>query len=230
MKRALTLLLLLLLTAAVSGVDVFSIPRKKPSAPVSYEVGKTGSGGGGSAFYGIPVDKRQRVLFLIDLSGSMTARTPEGISRIDAMKKELVSMLSPPRNSEEKSGNGSFFLVKYESKVSCFPPEKRFYPFRSILHIETALRHIRKLEASGGTVMGAAWNEVFQLAETNEIDTIFFLTDGEPTDCSEQDVLRMVNTWNSRHHVTIHCIAIGRESVLLRELAEANGGIYRVRM
>ena len=149
MKRALTLLLLLLLTAAVSGVDVFSIPRKKPSAPVSYEVGKTGSGGGGSAFYGIPVDKRQRVLFLIDLSGSMTARTPEGISRIDAMKKELVSMLSPPRNSEEKSGNGSFFLVKYESKVSCFPPEKRFYPFRSILHIETALRHIRKLEASG---------------------------------------------------------------------------------
>lgn len=231
MKKLLMFCLAILFSAGVFGVDVFSIPQKKKELPTSYDVGKTGSGGGKSYFYGIPVNKNEKILFVIDLSSSMGARTPEGISRMEAMKKELISMLTlRPGKSGEEPVRGSFFLVEYASNVKFFPPEKRLYPFNSILHVETVIKHVRKLTACGGTSMGAAWNAIFELADPNEINSIFFLTDGEPTDCSEQDLLQKVNTWNARRRITINCIAIGRESELLRRLAEKNGGIYRVRM
>ena len=176
-------------------------------------------------------DKNEKIIFIIDLTGSMGTQTPEGLSRIEAMKKELISMLTlRPQKSGEETARGSFFLVEYESSVKYFPPEKSLYPFNSILHVETALRHIEKLTANGGTSMGAAWNAVFGLTDENEINTIFFLTDGEPTDCTEADVLRMVNAWNSKRKIQINCIAIGRESNLLRRLAKENRGVYRVRM
>ena len=227
-KNLLPFWLVILFAAGVFGVDVFSIPRKKQKPPISYEVGKTGSGGGKSSFYGIPVNKNEKIIFIIDLSGSMSARTPEGLSRVEAMKKELISMLT--LRPKETAGNGSFFIVEYESNINYFPPEKSLYPFSSVLHVETAVKHIQKLGASGGTAMGAAWNAVFKLTDQNEIDTIFFLTDGEPTDCSEKDLLQMVCQWNLKRKIKINCIAVGRESDLLRQLAENNKGIYRVRM
>ena len=231
LRTGVAFLLFVFFSFNVFGVDTFSIPRKKQETPISYEIGKRSSGGRKSSFYGIPVNKNEKIIFIIDLSGSMGSRTPEGLSRLEAMKKELISMLTlRPRDDAEKMVRGSFFILEYESNVKYFPPEKSLYPFNSILHVETAVKHIQKLSANGGTAMGAAWNAVFKLTDVNEINTIFFLTDGEPTDCTEADVLQMVNAWNSKRKIKINCIAIGRESNLLHQLAKDNGGIYRVRM
>lgn len=231
--RYLLCLFLLIFSVGLFSVDTFSIPKKKQDAPLSYDVGKNSSGGGGGkpSFYGIPVNKNEKIIFIIDISGSMGATTPEQIPRLEAMKKELISMLTlRPKKKEEDVDRGSFLIVEYESNVNFFPPERTLYPFNSILHVETAVKHIQKLNASGGTSMGAAWNAVFKLVEHNEINSIFFLTDGEPTDSSEANILKIVTEWNKRQKIKINCIAIGRESNLLRSIAEKNRGIYRVRM
>jgi len=63
-----------------------------------------------------------------------------------------------------------------------------------------------------------------------ETDTIFFLSDGQPTHgefIEEADVLRVVRENNALRRIAIHTIAIGDFSdQLMKRLAEENGGVF----
>ena len=62
-----------------------------------------------------------------------------------------------------------------------------------------------------------------------EVDTIFLLSDGVPgvgTYVAKDDILRAVKRLNQTKRVAIHAVSIGRDSALMRELAEENGGKY----
>ena len=63
------------------------------------------------------------------------------------------------------------------------------------------------------------------------VDTIYLLTDGLPTRgrlTAPEAILKEIKLLNRTRGVTIHTIAFGAESNLLRQLAEQNGGQYRL--
>jgi Cdc6-like AAA superfamily ATPase len=61
------------------------------------------------------------------------------------------------------------------------------------------------------------------------IDTIFLLSDGAPGAgkfTSPADILREAKKINQLRRITIHCISIGTDSQLLKDLAAQNSGKY----
>ena len=73
--------------------------------------------------------------------------------------------------------------------------------------------------------MLTAWRHLIDLLTKEKIDTIYFLSDVEPTDCNEQSLLNYLKS-NLPKTVTVHTISIGQTSDLLRRLAEQHCGIY----
>ena len=92
--------------------------------------------------------------------------------------------------------------------------------------INKALRYVDKLEANGGTNLFDALELAFKDVD---VDTIFVLSDGEPTAGSVRDpgsIRRLVASWNEQRQIRIHCIAIGGTLKLLEALAADSGGEY----
>jgi uncharacterized protein YegL len=90
-----------------------------------------------------------------------------------------------------------------------------------------ALKYVDKLEADGGTNIHDALERAF---EDKKLDTIFFLTDGEPSFGREIDPVKIreiVQRWNVTRRIKICAISIGLDQELMRNLAEDSGGEYR---
>ena len=64
----------------------------------------------------------------------------------------------------------------------------------------------------------------------NEVDTVFFLSDGRPSTGKYTDtaqILAEVTRLNERYRIVIHAIAIGEfEKNFMKILAENNGGVF----
>ena len=60
------------------------------------------------------------------------------------------------------------------------------------------------------------------------VDTMFFLSDGAPSDRNSDEILEEVRMRNRLRKIRIHVIAILNYSTpFLRKLAEQNGGVYK---
>lgn len=79
------------------------------------------------------------------------------------------------------------------------------------------------IKAGGATFTKAALQEAFKIAD---IDAIFSLSDGQPTDATPDDILKEVSTLNTTKKVVIHSIGLGqdKDAVFLQNLATQNGG------
>lgn len=84
------------------------------------------------------------------------------------------------------------------------------------------------LGAGGSTNMLMAWRKILELTKHGQLDTVYFLSDGDPSDCSAEELTRLLTRLPK--DVTVHCFAIGLDSPLLREIAAAHNGNYVVRM
>jgi len=61
------------------------------------------------------------------------------------------------------------------------------------------------------------------------VDTVYLLSDGSPGSgkfVKHQDILRDVAKINRTRKIAIHCIAVGFDSPLMKDLAAQNGGQY----
>jgi uncharacterized protein YegL len=90
-----------------------------------------------------------------------------------------------------------------------------------------ARKYVDKLEAEGGTNIHDALERAF---EDKKLDTIFFLTDGEPSFGREIDPVKIreaVQRWNLSRKIKICAISIGTDMDLLKNLAADSGGEYR---
>jgi Mg-chelatase subunit ChlD len=90
-----------------------------------------------------------------------------------------------------------------------------------------ARKYVDKLEADGGTNIHDALERAF---EDKKLDTIFFLTDGEPSFGREIDPVKIreiVQRWNETRKIKICAISIGSDMDLLKNLAADSGGEYR---
>jgi len=89
---------------------------------------------------------------------------------------------------------------------------------------------------TGATSAGAVLDYAFEMAGpgandknyASSVDTIFFLSDGAPSDRQEDEILDEVAGRNRMRKIKIHVVAIINYSVrFLRLLAEQNGGTYK---
>jgi len=204
----------------------------------------------GMTFFGITTES-QRVLFLLDLSGSMNysmiARNnptdtrgappdmPRGKerSRLEAAKIDLVRALGGLREGAH------FNLVLYASDVWTWQDDLVEMEGEQRVEVQD---YVEDLRASGGTNIYGALRLALEIAgvkggdewDSPRIDTLFLLTDGRPSvglTTNPDEILSYVREKNRSGGIVIHTIGLSgaQDSYLLSKLAEQNGGTYAAR-
>jgi hypothetical protein len=226
--------------------DAFEVPAEAPELEASL----TAKEALGVTFFGVKTES-QRVLFVLDVSGSMNfsmvprdnpddsqgrpfdmPRDGED-SRLAVAKRELRKALGGIRNG------GSFSLVLYASDVWGWEDEL------VEMDDETrgdVLRYVDGLTAVGGTNLFGALEHAFAIVGVEEgeewsaplVDTIFLLSDGRPSvgvTTDPDQILEFVRELNRSAGITLHTIGLSgaQDAYLLHSLAEQNGGRYVAR-
>ena len=187
-------------------------------------------------FYGIRSSSK-RVVFCIDISGSMNfpldGQGGKKDPRIKRAKKELIQALSAlPEDA-------IFNIVVYSVSVKVW---KRRMQTATLKSKQSARKFVEALEPSGGTNIFDALVTSLQTAATAgkkkpkkgeppSADTIFFLTDGQPTAGRITDpnqIIEEITNRNSLLGLTIHTVGVSREqnAGFLLNLAKRNNGKY----
>ncbi|MCA8941423.1 MAG: HEAT repeat domain-containing protein, partial [Planctomycetes bacterium] len=177
-------------------------------------------------FFGIRVESN-RVIFIIDTSGSML-ETMHGryigkrqATRIDIAKQELSRCI------KELEPGSLFNVMSFSSGIGFWMKEG--IASSSEATREQALEFVERLGAQGATNL---FDPIKIAFDDPDVDTIFILSDGEPTAGEILDPFRIreqVRKWNEHRNIKIHTIAIGGNLEVLEWLAEDSGGNH-VRM
>jgi len=173
-------------------------------------------------FFGVRIESRH-VLFVIDISGSMaeqlqTVKVDDRFaSRMEVVKQELVKAM----NALEPGA--SFNLCTFNSAVQKW---KDGAVAMSDKARAEAIDWVEHLGSRGGTNIYDAL--AFGFSDPT-IDTIFLLTDGEPSAGTVTDlglIRQHIASWNATRHLKIHCVAVGSDFPLLEWIAQDAGGTY----
>ena len=195
----------------------FEVPADVPTLPEQH------AGGTQAGFYGIPV-KSDRVVFVLDQSGSMsapgappTAEDKEGRNRLDVAVREVL---------------GAVAKLKNRARINVILFHTTIHPWKPTLqplsggNRAALASHLETKKPTGGTNL---YDGLEMALQTKDVDTIFLLSDGVPGSgkfVSTPDILRAVRRENQTRRIAIHCVSIGMDSDLLRKLAQENGGRY----
>ena len=168
-----------------------------------------------STYYGVNVHS-DRLLFIVDLSGSMAFPWGQDTTRIDVAREELAKALT-------KLDPGTLFnIIVFSDKVKSW---RKGAVLAKPDTVERALKWMDKVfkEPRGGTFMHAALERAF--IENPRVDTIFLLTDGLATDGEPivpEAILASVGTWNRYRRVVINTFALTLEDLDKKGMNEAN--------
>jgi len=172
-----------------------------------------------TSFYGIKL-KGRNIYFILDRSGSMNTAGVSG-SRISKLKMEMTQIVDKLENSDRKYDFGVYFfggLLKFPTNGLCSNKSK---------NMERLKRFLDGVEAYGNTPLKTALATTFdEVVPKNNIDTIYLLTDGEPTDGTPDDIVSMVSERNLGSYVRINTISLGQPSDMLKKISEMTGGEY----
>ena len=173
-----------------------------------------------ASFYGIKLNGKN-VFFILDRSGSMAEKDTTYGTRIDRLKRELDLLLSEIGGMPfVKSFGMSFFsgLLNFPQRGTCQNDKG---------NITDAQKFIRSIMAEGGTPMKAMIEDFMDKVMLKyNIDTVYLLSDGEPTDATCQEIIDMIGIKNLGHYVVFNTISIGKNSYMLKKIAEMTGGKY----
>jgi len=192
----------------------FEVPAKVPERKVAAAGGERRTV---STFYGVPVDST-RVVFVLDVSSSMGgAGFGRGGTELDRAVQETLKVV------KALPGEAKVDVILFETEIR---PWKK-----SLTKLTTEAR--KALEAflleqkpTGATNLYDALEAALLL---KDVDTIYLLSDGSPNRgkfTDEEEILQAVRQLNRDRRATIHCVALGGESRLLRRLSEATLGTY----
>ncbi len=182
----------------------------------------------GTTFYGIQTFS-DRILFIVDISGSMD-KVQKGVgggkTKMEICKQELIGSVFNLNTTD--TFNVIFFnhqVIPWQNrKVQATEGKKKL--------LKT---WVTDQEPLGGTNIYDALELGFKIAHRvtgpPNLDTIFFLTDGNPTAGKIRDaktILETVKGWNETAKMTIHCIGIGKQhdADFLKALARIGDGKY----
>ena len=181
-----------------------------------------------ASFYGLNVVS-DRVCFILDVSGSMSFRAQgnagrtssdrsSGPTRIDVAKDELTRTLTAFPDGDQ------FNVIFFESRVRVWEDELVEMDAKSRKRV---LEFVAEQNANGGT---ALFDAVETAMQDELVDTIYLLTDGDPSAgrIIDRGLIRAeIKRMNGMRKVQINCISIGQASQLLQWLAADSGGQYR---
>jgi hypothetical protein len=193
-------------------------------------------------FFDLSLDS-DRILFVVDLSGSMLEPASGGLTDagavkttkhklvIDELKKIVMSM---------PDGSG-FNLVAFSDTVQCWRTNE--LGRATLVKLDDRARDellgtfLDGLHPNGPTNLWAALNAALDFAGgglTDKhydvgFDTLYILSDGAPShgEITDRDeIRRRVRETNGLRRITINCVTFGdkNETEFLRKLAEENGG------
>jgi hypothetical protein len=210
--------------------------------------GGSGTAGGSVSFMGNQ-GKGSRVVFVVDVSGSMSASSQSNgktISRFELLKKELSKSLNQLRGGvqyqviyfsdfawphDEVDTNDPAAMAKYEWDIRPGQQGVRIPRYRYLAANPANLTKSRKIIDDsvnpGGTNWGAGL--LMALAGTPKPDLIFFMTDGNRSDAlTWVDEITASNAKGKP--ATIHTTAMMEPAAAkeLDELARRNGGKFTV--
>jgi hypothetical protein len=223
---------------------------------IRYTSGQAELGGGEAAvtqqavgyFHGIPQDGRS-IVYVVDVSGSMVMSMTNPImegqapnrrpvpappgeeSRLEASKKELIKALG------ELPEGTRFDIVTFASTAERWSPK---LVEASPGVIKKAQKFVEELRAEGSTNIYDAMENAFALAGRGAgdkyygsiVDTIFLLTDGQPTigpmDDDPTRILDAARRMNPFRRVIVHTIGLGNgvDAKFLQTLASEHGGVF----
>ena len=192
-------------------------------------------------YYEIPIIEN-RVVFLIDISGSMQAGEPNRLERARTELKSLINRLDP---------NTRFNIVLFNNKIERWSPQA-LMPATPV-NKKGACYWLDKAEPAGGTsTMEATEEALYEIALMNGVETIFLLTDGLPQPMRHSgvrnlnqlprgnaDIRRRIRFINQTLKVRINTIGVytaaqgrtGNRKVMeefLKGVADENDGVYKV--
>ena len=179
-----------------------------------------------ASFYGLEIHGKG-ALFILDVSGSMSAD-----DRISKLKGQMSNLLTALQN---KSANLRYGILTFgESVDSCF--SARGMALNDEKNHKQAVQFVDRIQADGGTPMCEAFNHALtRILPEGNIDTLVFLSDGQPSDGTPAMVLDLAQRIHTQFKVRIHCISIGEETLpgstepsLLKQIADACGGTFTV--
>jgi HEAT repeat protein len=169
---------------------------------------------GMTTYHGVPV-LSNRIVFLLDMSGSMSTETAGTETRMDQAKKELTRVLSQLNPAAQIN------MIFFDDKIQ--PWSKGLLPIKT--HLKEAQAVVAKVAPRGQTNIFDSLDFAFS---QKEADTIYLLSDGDPTAgriIDPDDILREIRRMNRLRQIVIHTISFGA-SPFLKRLAEQNGGQY----
>ena len=166
----------------------------------------------GMSFFGT-ASKGNRLVFVIDKSSSMKARTGKE-NRLDKAKRELKRTLQTLSPSME------FFIYFYDGVELPMPGGKLVKATPE--NISKALKWIDTIGCNGGTQPMTALHGAFNL----KAQTIWLLTDGV---FSGSNVANGIRTANAKLRARINTVAFieRRGEKALKQIAVESGGTYR---
>lgn len=227
--------------------------------PKKEEEPALGTGGVHAKFYGIEIETK-RAIFIIDISGSMNEATKNpdygGRPRVEVAKDELIKLIDElPQGSwfnmitfstgveqwlenlQEASGEKTGGKKGKKGPTTGVPDkpkddkeakkdEEKVKKHDAELRTK-AKEYVARQGANGATNIYDAFELAF---EDPDVDTIFFLTDGQPTAGKETDptaIREAVRRWNAGRGIRIHTVAVGDNFPLLQWISSDNGGEHR---
>ena len=183
---------------------------------------------GRTGFYGVSIRKSSRVLFIVDCSGSMGAHSSEmpGKTRMDVMKMELEKAIFS--GNSDRRPTGSFGIVSFSHHTKKFPDKSsELAKYTDAQHMKEAKEFIDKLYRGGGTNMKTAWDAAIKIIRKNNVDTVYFMTDGEPGDGFDLKWLKAALKKHRINHLAINCITVGGHGKkLMKDIADEYKGTF----
>ncbi len=221
--------------------DGFQLPEGAPEAAGEPEPGRTVTrlappGQGGETIYAEVASSK--VLFVVDVSGSMQVRCQDSDgrsrTRLDYVKEALCGVIAAQLEPSDR-----FALIAFSTEVTAW---KRKLVKASPANKRAAQAWVAKLAPDGETNI----YDTLELALSVEgVDTIYFLSDGTPTAGKvllPDAVLGDLRKWNAGRGVQLHTIGFlagdgapygvvqdkGMARRFLEALAKAGGGEARI--
>jgi hypothetical protein len=202
-------------------------------------------------YYGIQTSGK-KIVFVIDVSGSMEGRNEGNVSDKlrsaamgqvgDTLGRKIGGRLGGALSSGVKSETTKLASAKRELKPAIMGLDEttsftilvfsdKVTNWKDEVVIATdgnkgvGYAYVSQLSSNGGTSALAALKKAFTV---KGVDTVFFLSDGQPSDAGTDKILSEVDKINKKKRVTIHAIGLGddKDEKFMKALAEDNGGKY----
>jgi hypothetical protein len=191
--------------------ESFEYPRRKTPAPYR-SVSLNASG----EYYGLPLFA-ERLVFVIDTSGSMTGQ------RIETAKRELIRAINGLPD------HAQFSVVAFNGMVSVWERQltKATAPMK-----RAAIAFVNAQQPLSNT----ASFDALEVAMSFDTEAIYFLSDGAPHGgkiAAPDDIVAAITAMNRARRISLYTIGIGVGfeggplDLFLKALANQNLGLYR---